>query len=104
MERQLFALSLGFAGLVLIMNEAQAQAPQCAPRAEVVAHLGATFGETRRAVGLAQNNTLVEVFAADDTRTWTITVTTADGTTCLVAAGEHFETLADSLPPKGVAG
>ncbi len=104
MERQLFALSLGFAGLVLIVNDAQAQAPQCAPRTEVVAHLAQTFGETRRAIGLAQDNAVIEIFAAEDTRTWTITVTMANGTTCLVAAGESFEALAESLPPRGVTG
>jgi len=102
MERQLFALSLGFAALVLIVNEAHAAT--CAPRSDVVAHLARTFGETRRAIGLAQENAVIEVFAAEATRTWTITVTSANGTTCIVAAGDSFEALAESLPPRGVAG
>jgi hypothetical protein len=104
MERQLFALSLGFAALVLIMNDVQAQTPQCAPRVEVVAHLAEAFGETRRAMGLTQDNAVVEVFAAEDTRTWTITVTMANGTSCIVAAGESFEALAEHLPLRGVTG
>ena len=32
---------------------------------------------------------------------WTITVTSPSGMTCLVASGQSFETLAEALPPKG---
>jgi hypothetical protein len=40
----------------------------------------------------------VEVFASAETGTWTITVTNATGTTCLVASGQAFERLAETLP------
>ena len=40
----------------------------------------------------------MEVFASPETGTWTITVTTAAGMTCLVASGQAFEELAESLP------
>jgi hypothetical protein len=41
------------------------------------------------------------VFASEETGTWTIAVTRPGGPTCIVAAGEHFEALAEALPPAG---
>ncbi|MEN8747746.1 MAG: hypothetical protein ABF316_05005, partial [Marivita sp.] len=55
------------------------------------------YGETRQSIGLAQNNTMVEVFASSTTGTWTITVTNTAGRTCLVASGQAFEQLAEAL-------
>lgn len=101
MQKHLFALSLGFAGVVLLAAEARGQTSRCAPREEVIAHLAESFGETRRAIGLVRNVAVVELFAANATRTWTITVTHPDGTTCLVAAGEAYESVTEALPPAG---
>lgn len=81
---------------------AQAQGAQhCAPRAAVVERLASQYGETRKSMGLGANNAVVEVYASEDTGTWTITVTMTSGITCLVASGLAFEQLADVLPPQG---
>jgi hypothetical protein len=97
MQQTFFALSLGFAGLVLATDRALGQpAPQCGPRAEVTAQLAERYGESRRAIGIAANTALVELFASDQTGTWTITVTGPDGTACLVASGEAFEAIAEA--------
>lgn len=76
-------------------------ARNCAPREAVVARLVEGYGETRQSIGLGSDNVLVEVFASGETGSWTITVTTPDGVTCLVAAGQAFETLAEALPVPG---
>ena len=73
----------------------------CAPRDAVVNRLVTSYGETRRSMGLGSNNAVVEVFASDDSGSWTITVTLPNGMTCLVASGQAFEALADTPPPKG---
>lgn len=73
----------------------------CAPRATVVKRLAEEFGETRQSIGLGANNAVVEVFASPESGTWTITVTLADGTTCLVASGQAYEALAEGRPPGG---
>ena len=52
-------------------------------------------------MGLGANNQVIEVFASSETGTWTITVTTPAGVTCLVASGQAFEELAEALPPPG---
>lgn len=100
MERTLFALSLGLAGFFLLPAAGRA-APQCAGHDVVAKSLADQFGEVRRSIGLAQDNTVMEVYAADDTGTWTLTVTLPTGMTCLVAAGNNFEMTADTLPAKG---
>lgn len=98
MKRNLFLMSFGFGALLLAANHAQAQPRNCADHATVVARLAEHYGESRKATGLAQDNTLIELFASMDTGSWTITVTTPDGPTCLVAAGQAFQQLHDALP------
>ncbi len=99
MKKQLFALSLGFGGLILATHNAFAQGnPQCADRDTVISELNSRYGETRHGIGLAANNAVMEVFASAETGSWTITVTLADGTTCLVASGQNYEVLAEDLP------
>lgn len=96
----MLALILTFgAGLAQAQTHAQTQA-QCAPREQVLATLSDRYGESRRAIGLAANATVMEVFASE-TGSWTITVTLPDGLQCLVASGEHFEPVQDPLPAKG---
>lgn len=84
-----------------IAAPALAQSRHCGPRAAVIERLADGYGETRQSVGLAANNAVVEVFASHETGTWTITVTTASGMTCLVASGRNFEELAEALPEPG---
>jgi hypothetical protein len=75
-----------------------AQPAACAPRDDVIARLADRYGETRQSIGLGSNNMMMELYASHDTGTWTIAVTRPDGLTCLVASGQAFETLAESLP------
>ncbi len=73
----------------------------CGPRDAVVTRLAEGYGETRQSMGLGANNAVIEVFASLETGSWTITVTTPAGLTCLVASGQAFEELAEALPAKG---
>jgi hypothetical protein len=67
----------------------------CGAREAVVDMLGTRYGETVRSLGLAGRDRIVEVFASDETGTWTILVTNTAGVTCLVASGQHYEQLAE---------
>jgi len=100
MTRSLFALSLGFAGLILAVQAAKA-GPQCAQRTEVLRQLSDTYGEARQAIGLSSNAAVMELHANTREGSWTITVTRPDGLTCLVASGQGFEALAEPLPARG---
>ena len=78
-----------------------ASAANCAPRDSVVDRLATKYGESRQSMGLGANNAVVEVFASSETGTWTITVTSVHGMTCLVASGQSFEALDEVLPVEG---
>ena len=102
MTKDLFALSLGFAGLIFLTQPAQAQSQtKCGPRAAVVKTLAEKYAETRRSIGISANNMVMEVYAAEGSGSWTITVTTPQGLTCLVASGLGFEAVVEELPARG---
>lgn len=82
--------------LALCAPAAQAQTANCASHDQVVARLADGYGESRQSMGLAANNTVVEVFASAETGTWTITVTRPGGPTCLVASGEGWRQIDDA--------
>ncbi len=95
-------LSRGLAALTLVAacaTPALATGTRaCAPREVVVERLASSYGESRQSIGLGSNNSLMEVFASDESGSWTITVTSAQGITCLIASGQAFETLLEALP------
>lgn len=98
----LAALTAASAILIALAGDAAAQSPRnCAARDVVVERLANGYGETRQSIGLGANNAMVEVFASDETGSWTILVTRPTGVSCLVASGQSFEQVAESLPAKG---
>lgn len=105
LPQTLFALPLAAAALIITPQTAAAQsadgAGQCAVRDKVVSVLAAKYGETRHGIGIAANNTVMEVFASEKTGTWTITVTMPSGVTCMVASGQGYEALAEAVPVPG---
>ena len=105
MKQKFLALSLGVGAMILAAQHAFAQQNNnCADRERVVERLASAYGESRQSIGLAPKNSVVEVFASLETGTWTITVTTPAGVTCLVASGQSFEsTPGDLTPAKGTA-
>jgi hypothetical protein len=65
--------------------------PACGRHADVLRELADRYKETPIALGLASNGNLLEVFSSDSGATWTIIVTSPDGTSCLVAAGQDWQ-------------
>ncbi|MDO9604970.1 MULTISPECIES: hypothetical protein [Pseudomonadota] len=100
MNQTLLAFSLGAAGLILAATTVHS-APQCGTRDLVLGQLTEKYGETRRSMGLAANNGVVEVFASPASGSWTITVTLPDGVMCLVASGHSYEAVTEELPARG---
>ena len=96
MIRNIFAASLGLGALLAATGPAFPQSSgTCAMRSHVIERLAAAYGETRQSIGLGANNQVVEVFASAQTGTWTITVTTPNGLTCLVASGQAYEAVTE---------
>ncbi len=99
MKKTVFKMTMGLGIMVLAAQHLQAQTRNCAPRADVVRQLAQDYGETRRGVGLARQGAIMEVFASEDTGSWTITITLPDGVTCLVASGQYYEPESEAMPP-----
>ena len=88
------AIALLTAGLVAgFLMPASAQTI-CGERADFLAQLQKRHGETPSAIGLSSNGQVLEVLTSKG-GSWTILITSPQGKTCLVAAGEAWE----SLPP-----
>lgn len=86
--------------LLLLSNPVYAQ-QNCAPRELVLESLANEYGETRQSIGMSDGGMLVETFASDESGSWTITVTTPQGMTCLVASGQYYEKTKNTLTPQG---
>ncbi len=100
MKDMFIKATMGLGLMALAADQLAAETRNCAPRDVVLHRLSEGFGETRQSIGLGANNAVVELFASD-TGSWTIIVTFPNGSTCLVASGQAFETLAEATPPKG---
>jgi type IV secretory pathway TrbL component len=69
-------------------------ASMCGNRADFIKALNDKYQESGKAIGIAGQVNLVEVFASKS-GTWTILFTTPQGKTCIIAAGSSWE----DLPP-----
>ena len=102
MNMTMIKLTISLGLTVMVAQQATAQAGRkCAPRETVVERLANTYGESRQSIGLGERGMVIETFASPDTGTWTITVTSPKGETCLVASGQSWVELAEALPPQG---
>jgi hypothetical protein len=92
-------------GALGLFGAASAQQPtaqqNCAMRDHVIEQLAVKYGEVRQSIGLAPNNGVFEVYASQETRSWTILVTGTNGMACIVASGQAFETLGRDTTPAG---
>lgn len=69
------------------------QRPECNERDNVLGLLGKKYGETVSAIGVTNTGGLVEVLNDPKDGSWTIIMTTPQGMSCLVAAGEGWRTM-----------
>ena len=83
------ALRLMISSKLMLSSPAAAQ-NSCGPREAVLELLTGQYDEATVAIGLATTGGVIEVLASDDGRTWTIMMTSPDGTSCVVASGEAW--------------
>lgn len=65
----------------------------CGERERLVGELEQHFNEEITAVGLVDQNAMVEIFASEG-GSWTIIATGTDGLSCILSAGEGWESTA----------
>ncbi len=102
--RRMVCLAASLGAASLSGSPSLAQGASCADREMIVDRLETKYGESRQSAGLNQNNGMVEVFASNETGTWTILVTMPNGMSCLMAAGKAWQgmTAATEAPGQGV--
>jgi len=73
---------------------AAAQAPLCADRAEFISALSSKYAEVPVAMGIANNgSSIVEILVSKGGASWTIILSLPDGASCVIAAGENWQSL-----------
>ena len=81
-------------GLLVLPLSLPAKAQNvCTARDQVLGHLGSNYSEAPVAMGLANNGGVIEVLSSGKGTTWTIIITMPSGVSCLLAAGESWESL-----------
>ncbi|CCV04747.1 conserved exported hypothetical protein [Mesorhizobium metallidurans STM 2683] len=73
-------------------NAAGAQNQFCVEHGQLVAQLSEKYQERQFAFGLIGQVAIMEVFVAE-TGSWTIAVTDVAGRSCIIAAGDNWESL-----------
>lgn len=86
-----FVAALLVGGAIATVEPAAAQTI-CGERADFLTQLQKRHGETPSSIGLSSSGQVLEVLTSKE-GTWTILMTSPQGRTCLVAAGEAWENL-----------
>lgn len=82
-----------FAGLAVAGSAGAAENMICGKRESIIDQLEVKYGETARVMGFSRGAGVVEVYANDQSGSWTILITNPSGMSCLMAAGEAFESM-----------
>lgn len=94
MKLPFLLLAALLAGSWAIPATAQQQRLPCGKRDEMVKALASQYREAPRALGLANQSAIIEIFTSK-AGTWTILLTRPDGGSCIVSAGDNWE----DIPP-----
>ena len=84
---------------ILVPASLHAQS-NCAERDTVVEKLETGYGEEFAGGGLQNSKNIFEVWFSEEKGTWTILLTRADGTSCIMASGTNWR---ESLPSQNKA-
>ena len=103
MFKRLFSAALVF-GAAALAPPALAQSSACMPRAALVQNLETKYGERLTGGGLKSAMQVVEVWSSDESGSFTVIVTRADGLACIIAAGKYWHNALRQKAPDGVAG
>ncbi|MDQ0559559.1 type IV secretory pathway VirB2 component (pilin) [Rhizobium mesoamericanum] len=93
MIRGLFSAVILTASMIAHPHSAASQMMRsCAARSEVVNFLDKNFAERLTAVGLINQNAMLEIYAAQS-GTWTLLVTDVHGVSCILLSGDSWESM-----------
>ncbi len=90
MTRLLYVLFVAFFALQIAPAFAQSQRA-CGTHASIIVKLDLKFGEARLGSGMG-SGTIIELWASEETGTWTILQVFPNGMACVKAVGEGWHT------------
>lgn len=90
MKLPFLLLAATLAGSWTLPATAEQRIIPCGKRADLVKALAARYREQPRAMGLASQTAMIEIFTSK-AGTWTILLTRPNGASCIVSAGENWE-------------
>jgi len=85
-------LSSLLAASFFLLSTQQASAAICSERKKFTSFLSEKYNEVPKAVGLVSNTGMMEVYVSEK-GTWSILMTSPNGITCLIAAGNNWQGL-----------
>lgn len=103
MFKRLFTAAAVFGTAALAPPEAEAQSA-CLARDDLVKQLSERWEEAPVGRGLQSAGQLLEIWASLKSGTYTVFVTRADGVSCIVASGQHWNSFTPAMVPEGVLG
>ena len=86
--------------LALLVGAANAQPAPCSPRDVIAERLSEKYGEVPIQRGIALEGAMVVELFASPAGSWSLVTTNADGVSCLLAAGQDWESLPLPVPGK----
>ena len=93
------AAAATLAAMFFMTTGAAAQRAVCLEHDKLAKTLDGRYSEKPVAAGLDSAGKLLEIFASADGATWTVIMTSPEGTSCVIAAGEqwlsHYKPLYD---------
>ena len=89
MKRFMFTL-IGASFMALLATPATSAESVCGNRDDIVARLESGYQEFNSAMGMSTNGGLVELYTSEN-GTWTLMLTQPNGVSCLIAAGQNWE-------------
>lgn len=92
MTRYIFAVLAAFLTFPVVA-QAQTADVTCDDSARLERMLTTVMQSERRALGLRGPETVLEVWIDPRTQDWTLVQTYTNGTSCIIAMGEHWEEL-----------
>lgn len=95
-----FAIGVLMLALWFLIWPAEAQVQmQCGPHKRMTEILANKYKETPKANGTVSRKRLMQAFVSDG-GSWTIVITTADGNSCIIAAGQNWEDVLHEPGPR----
>ena len=98
----LVAIVVGLVIAIVLPKQAQSQEIPCIEWESAKSQLETVYGETRKSISITKDlKSFVEVYANEDTGSWTIVITGADGMTCQLVDGVGYAPIEEEVSAIG---